>query len=122
MKKLLLGYFFICFIFPLISFGAVRDPFTPLATKWSGFRDKPILQQYELSQLQIAGIILGGESPRILFEDPTGRSYIVTPQNRIGKKQGTITKVEKTSVVIQEDVQKPDGSKESHSITMRLRR
>jgi len=121
MKKLLLILSILLSGF-VVEAAKPRDPFIPLATKWRVVRGVPILQQYDLSQLRLAGIIRSNGDERILFRDPTGRSHIVTTKDKVGKGKGTISKVKKRSVVIREDVKKQDGTVQSHYITMTIRR
>ncbi|MFC2074670.1 pilus assembly protein PilP [Bdellovibrionota bacterium] len=122
MKPVIL--FALLFLVPLSVGGAEskRDPFRPLVTKWRGSTDRPLLQQYDLSQLKLAGVIWGTSKQRILFEDPTGRSHIATKKSKVGKKQGIITKITKYYVIIREDVKKSDGSVQKHFTKMRLKR
>lgn len=98
-----------------------KDPFIPLATKWRGLPDRPLLQQFELSQLKVAGVIYGTREPKVLFEDPSGLTHIATINSKIGKLGGSIVKIEKTSVVIREDVTRLDGSTETRFISMPLK-
>lgn len=99
-----------------------RDPFVPLATKWSGLPDRPLLQQFDLSQLKVSGVMYGIKEPRVLFEDPSGLTHIATIDNKIGKLGGSIVKIEKNSVVVREDVSRLDGSTETRFISMSLKR
>ncbi|OGQ36086.1 MAG: hypothetical protein A3F16_04440 [Deltaproteobacteria bacterium RIFCSPHIGHO2_12_FULL_43_9] len=114
-------------VFLLLGSGATeaennaRDPFVPLATKWSGLPDRPLLQQFELSQLDVTGVMYGTREPRVLFKDPSGLTHIATVNNKIGKLGGSIVKIEKNSVVIREDVTRLDGSAETRFISMPLK-
>ena len=123
MTKKLINLFLI--FLPIIFLTAAngpRDPFAPLATKWSGLPDRSLLEQYDLSQLNVVGVIYGTKEPRVLFRDPTGVTHIATIENKVGKLGGSITKIDKSSIVIREEVSKLDGGKEVRFITMPLKR
>lgn len=124
MTKRVINFLFLFLLFCPLLMGASqpRDPFVPLATKWSGLPDRSLLEQYDLSQLKVVGVMYGTKEPRVLFRDPTGLTHIATIENRVGKLGGSITKIEKNSIVIREEVSKLDGGKETRFITMPLKR
>jgi Tfp pilus assembly protein PilP len=122
--KLSLYTLFILLLFaqPLSAANRAKDPFIPLATNWSGFRDRSLLQQYELAQLRVIGVMYEIKEPRVLLQDPSGLTHIATIKNKIGKLGGRIVKIEKSSIVVREDVAKLDGGQETRFITMNLNR
>jgi type IV pilus assembly protein PilP len=74
-----------------------RDPFKSLLTLQEKKKDVsllPPIQQLDLGQIRITGIILdetGG--PRAMIKAPSGRTFIVTKGTIIGKNEGEVIEV-----------------------------
>ena len=82
-----------------------RDPFKPFIMEMDrpqeGFKKSlNPLQQYDISQLKLVGLIVKADKPRALLEDATGRGYIIVPGSYVGNKGGRVTKITKKEVVI----------------------
>ncbi len=60
------------------------------------------LQRFDLSQLNVTGIIWTNEEPRALVQDPTGKGYIVQTGAAIGKNRGRIVQIDDNRVVVKE--------------------
>ena len=82
-----------------------RDPFkTPVPN--SGDRDLASLnplEQFSIEQLQLRAILRTGEGRgRAMFEDPEGRTHIVSEGEIIGRERGTLSKILNNEVIVTE--------------------
>jgi type IV pilus assembly protein PilP len=90
-----------------------RDPFAQVLPERQMSRnqangpDLP-LQQYELKDLRLTGIIWDVSRPRALFKDPKGRVHIVGPNAKLGKRNGYIAVIREGELVVVETVEE-DG-------------
>jgi type IV pilus assembly protein PilP len=88
------------------------DPFEPL------FREKPDsvkknkdkkriprtpLEQIDLSQLKLVGIILASSGNRALVEESSGKGYVIKKGTYIGVNSGKVVKIKKEKVVVEEE-------------------
>jgi type IV pilus assembly protein PilP len=81
-----------------------RDPFLPLTairTPLDKAAEEPLtpLQQYELQQYRLIGVIVGLDNPRAMVVAPDGKSYILKKGVKIGKNNGVVVDI--TGEVIQ---------------------
>jgi len=60
------------------------------------------LERFDLTQLQITGIIWDMEGPRALIKDPTGKGYIVDEGTPVGKNKGRIMRIEDNRIIVKE--------------------
>ncbi|MCP4006063.1 MAG: hypothetical protein GY725_17910 [bacterium] len=60
------------------------------------------LERFDLSQLEITGIIWSMKMPRALIKDPTGKGYVVNEGTPVGKNKGRIVLIEDNRVVVKE--------------------
>lgn len=74
-----------------------RDPFKDLLGPKPGgqpVEELPPIQQFDLSQVQITGVILDEiNGHRVMIKGPGGSSFVVKKGDVIGKHQGEITEV-----------------------------
>ncbi|RLA98058.1 MAG: hypothetical protein DRG32_02295 [Deltaproteobacteria bacterium] len=83
-----------------------RDPFTPFLAVQEpvmpeGVKVSP-LQKYDLSQLKLVAIVVGGGEERAMVEDSEGKGYIIKKGTYIGKNFGKVKAITKDGVVIEE--------------------
>lgn len=86
-----------------------RDPFRPYTETRAleeGEMAGPLLplQQYELDQLKLVGIIWNVNDPKAMFIDPKKQVHIVRRDERIGRKKGYVAVIREGEVVIVEAV------------------
>ena len=86
-----------------------RDPFKPYAESASldsGDMAGPLLplQQYEIDQLRLVGILWNIADPKAMFVDPKNQVHIVRRDERVGKKNGYIAVIREGEVVVVEAV------------------
>jgi Tfp pilus assembly protein PilP len=81
-----------------------RDPFKPPALE-SAIRSPSstqALENFGIEQLQLRGIMKDGSTPKALFEDPEGKSYIILEGQVIGREKATVSRILKTEVILTE--------------------
>ena len=84
-----------------------RDPFLPLTSIRKPIGDvteEPLtpLQQYELQQYRLIGVIVGLDEPRAMVVAPDGKSYILKKGIKIGKNNGVVLDISKDVIQVQE--------------------
>ena len=90
-----------------------RDPFAQVLPERQMNRnqangpDLP-LQQFELKDLRLTGIIWDVTRPRALLRDPKGRVHIVGPNAKLGRRNGYIAVIREGELVVVETVEE-DG-------------
>jgi len=86
---------------PTGDFASRKDPFKPFIQpkaekpapgKLRGEGALPI-QNYEVEQFKVSGIIVGLKENKALLVDPTGKGYVVKEGMNIGPNNGVITKI-----------------------------
>jgi len=87
-----------------------RDPFKTFIKKAKVKKVKstiPLtpLQEYDITQLRLTGIISGLNENKAMVTDPAGKGYILKKGTLIGKNFGRVEKISKNEVVVIEDVQ-----------------
>jgi type IV pilus assembly protein PilP len=75
--------------------GAVHGPFLPL-------------QQFDLTQLKLTGIIWDVKHPKAMIVDPQGKVHIVGPNTKVGKNNGYIAAIREGEIVVVETTEE-DG-------------
>ena len=83
-----------------------RDPFRVLVNniRNEGTEANPSteLQQYELNQLKVLGIIWGGGKAKAMIMDPNGKDHIVTEGMNLGRQGGKIKMIRGDRVIVEE--------------------
>jgi type IV pilus assembly protein PilP len=84
-----------------------RDPFLPLTAikKPVGpVSEEPLtpLQQYELQQYRLIGVIVGLAEPRAMVVAPDGKSYILKKGIKIGKNNGVVVNITDSVIQVEE--------------------
>lgn len=98
------------------------DPFEPFDfSKIGVLIPTSPLQQFELSQLKLVGIIWGIPDARALVEDPVGKGYVVQRGTKIGKNDGTVIRILSDEVVVLEKYQDFfTGKIKTNEVSMKL--
>ena len=83
-----------------------RDPFVPLieTKKPVITSDEPLtpLQQVELSQMRLVGVITGKGEPMAMVSAPGGKSYILKKGVKVGRNNGVVIGVDAEGVSVRE--------------------
>lgn len=79
------------------------------------------LEKFDLSQLDIAGVVWKGDKRRVLVMDPSGQGYVIQEGDRIGKNNGHVLEIRDSSMLVREAYVDFAGEKTMKEIEMRIR-
>jgi Tfp pilus assembly protein PilP len=79
------------------------------------------LEQYDLSQLSLVGVVWDVGRARALVMDPAGMSYVVAAGARMGKNEGLVTRIDDNLVVVRERYVDLYGNESTKDVEMRIR-
>jgi type IV pilus assembly protein PilP len=101
-----------------------RDPFRSFVR--DKLRDDAVgiespLEQFELGQLTVSGVVWQADRRRALVLDPSGAAYVVKTGDRIGKNDGVVTEIGDSTLVVLESYVDFHGDKTEKEIEMRIR-
>jgi len=101
-----------------------RDPFRSFIL--DRLRDddtetKGPLEEYDLSQLEVAGMVWRGAKRRALVIDPSGQGYVVAEGDKIGKNDGRVLDIGDSAMRVREEYVDFHGEKTSKEIELRIR-
>ena len=101
-----------------------RDPFRSFVLdrlhEAEGVTKGP-LEEYDLAQLQVAGLVWKAEKRRALVIDPSGQGYVVEEGDRIGKNNGRVLGIGDNSMRVREEYVDFHGEATTKEIDMRIR-
>jgi Tfp pilus assembly protein PilP len=102
--------------------GTKRDPFAPMPSRSPQPRKKPLspLEQFELGQLKLVGIVWNAKDPRAMVEDSNGLGYAIKVGTPIGANDGKVKAINLGEVVIEEYYVDFYGARKSREFTMKL--
>jgi len=101
-----------------------RDPFRSFILDRLNEVDsasKGPLEQFDLSQLSVNGIVWDAPRQRALILDPSGQGYIIQEGDTIGKNDGRVIAIDDNMVVVREAYVDFHGEKTMKEIEMRVR-
>jgi Tfp pilus assembly protein PilP len=100
------------------------DPFQPPAEELSGGIKRKAgvmpLEQFEVSDYQLVGIITGPGLNKALIQDMTGKGFFVVVGTRIGKGGGKIIKITNKEVRIDEPYLDLTGRKKNRKLALKI--
>jgi type IV pilus assembly protein PilP len=102
-----------------------RDPFRSF--EWEQLQldilagEEGPLEQFDVAELSLIGIIWEVDNRRALVKDPSGMSYIVAEGMKIGKNNGLITRIEDNLMVVKETYTDSNLIETIKDIEMRIR-
>lgn len=79
------------------------------------------LEQFDVSQLSLIGVVWNANDARALIQDPSGMSYIVAEGAKIGKNSGRVTSIDDNLVVVKETYVDLNLEETTKDIEMRIR-
>jgi Tfp pilus assembly protein PilP len=79
------------------------------------------LEEYDLSQLEVAGLVWKAEKRRALVIDPSGQGYVVEEGDKIGKNNGRVLEIGDSSMRVREEYVDFHGEATTKEIQMRIR-
>lgn len=110
---------------------ATKDPFKPYVVETKPA--KPIfrrgsrigslpIQNYEVSQFKVLGIVAGLKENSALVVDPAGKAYVVKPGMEIGKNGGQVRSITAASIDVLERYQDEGGRIKKRTVRLALPR
>lgn len=110
-----------------------RDPFEPLVhDKMPSAQDNKSggmavpeeqltpLQQYEISQFRLIGVIIGKGQPTAMVVAPDGKAYVLKKGVKIGKNNGVVKSITSSAVFIEERYQDLSGEMMKNELEIKL--
>jgi len=102
-----------------------RDPFESPLRKGQydlGEIDVPLtpLQQYEISQLRLTGVVVGFQNPKAMVKAPDGKAYILNIGTLVGKNGGKVVKINNEGVLVEEILRDFSGETRVNSVLIAL--
>lgn len=100
-----------------------RDPFRSFVLdRVKGIKSsaKGPLEQFDLSQLSITGVVWQAGNRRALIIDPSGQAYIVSEGDRIGKNNGHVITIGDSRMTVRERYEDFHGDMTTKEIVMRI--
>ncbi len=79
------------------------------------------LEEYDLAQLEVAGLVWKAEKRRALVIDPSGQGYVVEEGDKIGKNNGRVLDIGDSSMRVREEYVDFHGEATTKEIDMRIR-
>jgi Tfp pilus assembly protein PilP len=101
------------------------DPFKPPVLEYGGdlksrqARGLP-LQQFEVTEFELVGIVSGGGENRALVQDASGRGYLIKVGTPIGKNQGRVVAIADRRILIEEKIKDFLGREKSRTIALKI--
>lgn len=102
-----------------------RDPFQPPNLKPKRIRDesRPELEQYELSELRLTGVVTGADGNlSASVETASGRGFMVKKGATIGVNRGKIVEITMDRILVEEIIVNELGQNTTTTSEMTLRR
>ena len=79
------------------------------------------LEQFDVNQLTVVGVVWNDHNARALVQDPSGMSYIIGEGTRIGKNDGRVMQINDNLVVVRETYVDFLGEETTKEVEMRIR-
>jgi len=103
-----------------------RDPFRSyewehMKREFADSQRSGPLEQYDLSQLALVGVVWDVGRARALVRDPSGMSYVIATGARMGKNEGLVTRIDDNVVVVRERYVDLYGNESSQDVELRIR-
>jgi hypothetical protein len=102
-----------------------RDPFRSFVLdrlKELASRTKGPLEQFDVTQLTLHGVVWETNRPRALVADPSGQVYIVREGDPIGTNQGSVVSIDDNLMKVRETYVDHMGEPTTKETDMRVRR
>ena len=81
----------------------------------------PPLQQREVTEMKVIGIVWGGLGQSAMLQTPDGKGYTVTVGTRIGPNNGVVKKITARDVVVEERYRDFFGENKTREVVLELR-
>jgi type IV pilus assembly protein PilP len=103
----------------------LRDPFRSYEWEREKLAEEDVrgpLEEFDVSQLSVVGVVWNVGNARALIQDPSGQGFIVSEGARVGKNEGRIIKIDDSVVVVKETYVDLMGQEATKDIELRIRR
>jgi type IV pilus assembly protein PilP len=103
----------------------LRDPFRSFEWERDLLAETEVrgpLEEFDVSQLSVVGVVWNVGNARALIQDPSGQGFIVSEGARVGKNEGRIIKIDDSVVVVKETYVDMMGQESTKDIELRIRR
>jgi type IV pilus assembly protein PilP len=103
----------------------LRDPFRSFEWERDKLAESEVrgpLEEFDVSQLSVVGVVWNVGNARALIQDPSGQGFIVSEGARVGKNDGRIIKIDDSVVVVKETYVDLMGQESTKDIELRIRR
>ena len=111
------------------DFNNKKDPFKPFVVETKNEKPRvgtPIaglpIQNFEVSQFRVLGLITGLKQDSALVVDPNGKAYVVKPGMEIGKNNGRIVKITASTIEVFEQFRDEAGKLRKRTVKLTLPR
>lgn len=93
-------------LLPMEELLKLRDPFKKLPGIFQrGLkRAKTDLELYPIEDFKMIGMVSGPTRPKAMILAPNGKTYFISPNDRIGVQEGKVTRITSEEVQVQERV------------------
>lgn len=101
-----------------------RDPFKQYVgelIKEDLISTRAPLENFELEELLLTGIVWGISAPRALIRAPDGYSYIAKTNSRVGRNRGRVSRITRRLVFVEEEYRDPTGKLVVRESTFKMR-
>ena len=103
-----------------------RDPFRSfeweqMKLELSAQGTRGPLEQFDINQLSVVGVVWKSANAQALIEDPAGMTYVIGKGAKLGKNQGRVTRIADNLVVVKETYVDFSGEETTKDIQMRIR-
>jgi type IV pilus assembly protein PilP len=101
-----------------------RDPFRSFVLEQArelAETERGPLEQFDLNQLTVTGVVWGTKRRRALISDPSGRGYVIREGTAIGKNDGRVIRIEDNLVLVRETYVDYLGDRTTKEIEMQVR-
>jgi type IV pilus assembly protein PilP len=101
------------------------DPFQPPVLEYSGdlksrrVRGLP-LQQFEVTEFELVGIVSGKGENRALVQDASGKGYLIKVGTPIGKNQGRVVAIADRRILIEERIKDFLGREKTRTVALKI--
>lgn len=99
----------------------LRDPFYPQIVRKELVKGASPLENYDIEELKLTGIVRDNKSFKALIRTPDGRHFVVKEKDKIGLHGGQITKIFKDGIEIKETTKSYTGELLQTTKTLKLR-
>ena len=102
-----------------------RDPFRSFEWERDKLAETEVrgpLEEFDVSQLSVVGVVWNVGNARALIQDPSGQGFIVSEGARVGKNEGRIIKIDDSVVIVKETYVDLMGQESTKDIELRIRR